>query len=97
MTHPAGASVPPEVQGRHRKSLSAAVRAATAGFETSEAARAQRGWRASGGTIRPVWRVDFIATKPSGSFRSYVDAETGKVLLRTDLRVSKSRGPVPQR
>ena len=46
---------------------------------------------------RPVWRVDVIATKPSGAFRCYVDAETGKVLLRTDLRASTPRGPVPQR
>ena len=91
------ADVPLQVEGRHRKSRSAAVRAAMAGLETSEAPRAQRGWRASGRTIRPVWRVDSIATRPSGAFRSYVDAETGKVLLRTDLRASKSRGPVPQR
>jgi len=85
------ADVPPEVEGRHRKSRSAVVRAATAGLETSEAPRAQKGWRASGRAIRPVWRVDVIATKPPGDFRSYVDAETGKVLLRADLRASKSR------
>jgi hypothetical protein len=91
------ADVPLEVEGRHRKSRSAAVRAAMAGLERSEAPRAQRGWRASGRRIRPVWRVDLIATKPSGAFRSYVDAETGKVLLRTDLRASKSPGPVPRR
>jgi len=91
------ADVPLEVEGRHRRSRSAAVRGAMAGLETSESPRAQRGWRASGGTIRPVWRVDVIATKPSGAFRCYVDAETGKVLLRTDLRASTPRGPVPQR
>jgi hypothetical protein len=91
------ADVPLQVEGRHRKSRSAAIRAAMAGLVTSEVPRAQRGWRASGGTIRPVWRVDVIATKPSGAFRSYVDAETGKVLLRTDLRASRSRRPVPPR
>ena len=87
------ADVPPQVEGRHRKSRSAAVRSATAGLEISDPPRAQQGWRASGQAIRPVWRVDAIATKPPGSFRAYVDAETGKVLFRIDLRASKTRGP----
>ena len=87
------ADVPPDVEGRHRKSRSAAVRAATAGLETSESPRAQQGWRASGRAIRPVWRVDVIATKPPGDFRSYVDAETGKVLFRADLRRKLPRQP----
>jgi Zn-dependent metalloprotease len=87
------ADVPPQVEGRHRKSRSAAVRSATAGLEISDPPRAQQGWRASGQAIRPVWRVDAVATKPPGSFRAYVDAETGKVLFRIDLRASKTRGP----
>jgi Peptidase propeptide and YPEB domain len=88
------ADVPPVVEGRHRKSRTAAIRAARAaipGREISGEPRTQRGWRAAGRTVRPVWRVDFVAEEPPGSFRCYVDAETGRVLLRTDRRATTLR------
>jgi len=83
------ADVPPRLAGRARISRNAAIRAAKAampGLRTSDAPRAERGWRAAGDVIRPVWRVDFAATRPLGDWRTYVDAATGKVLLRTNLR-----------
>jgi len=95
-----GTDVPAQVRGRARLSRKAAIRAAKAvvpGLETSDAPRAERGWRASGQVLRPVWRVDFTARRPSGDWRSYVDAETGIVLLRIDLRAdSVNPGIVPK-
>lgn len=93
------ADVPPRVTGRRRISERAAVRAAAAGMPghaPAGPARAQRGWRAAGGSVRPVWRVDLAAG--DGEWRSDVDAETGKVLFRSDLRVSvpqPASGPGP--
>ncbi len=84
-----GSDVPAQVKGRARISRKTAIRAARAaipGLETSDTARTERGWYAAGQVIRPVWRVDFVAVRPPGDWRSYVDAETGKVLLRVDLR-----------
>ncbi len=84
------ADVPPRVTGRPRLSRAAAIRAAAdamPGVEMARGARARRGWRAAGTSIRPVWRVDLAAVRPPGEWRTYVDAETGKVLLRVDLRV----------
>jgi hypothetical protein len=86
-----GADVPAQMKGRARISRKAAIRAAKTaipGLERSDAPRAERGWRAAGQAIRPVWRVDFIAARPPGDWRTYVDAETGKVLLRVDLRAN---------
>ncbi len=84
-----GTDVPTAVKGRARISRKAAIRAAVAaipGLETTDTPRAERGWRAAGEAIRPVWRVDFTAARPAGDWRSYVDAESGRVLLRVDLR-----------
>ncbi len=89
------ADVPARVTGRPRISRDAAIRAARAavpGLETADAPRVERGWKAAGQVIRPVWRVGFSATRPPGDWRTYVDAETGKVLLRLDLR-SHGAGP----
>jgi Zn-dependent metalloprotease len=83
--------VPTQVEGRARLSRKAAIRAAKGaipGLETSDAPRTQRGWRAAGQVIRPVWRVDFTGVRPPGDWRSYVDAQTGRVLLRLDLRAN---------
>lgn len=88
------ADVPPRLAGRPRLSRSAAIEAARTaipGLETSGAPRAQRGWRAAGRVVRPVWRVDLAASRPPGDWRSYVDAETGRVLLRVDLRADAGR------
>jgi len=87
--------VPTRVQGRSRISPKTAIRAARAAIpdlEIRDEPRAARGWRALVSVVRPVWRVDLVATRPPGDFRSYVDAETGKVLLRVDLRMSSSTG-----
>ena len=85
--------IPAEVKGRARISRRAAIRAAKTaipGLETSDVPRTERGWRAAGHVIRPVWRVDFTAARPPGDWRTYVDAETGKVLMRVDLRANAS-------
>lgn len=104
------ADAPPGVSGRPVISRRAAIRAAKEaipGLRGPGTATAVRGWRAMPDSIRPVWRVDFAAAEPAGEWRSHVDAETGKVLLRTDLRAPgpggraslttppSVRGPVP--
>ena len=69
--------VPARVTGRRRISGKAAVRAASAaihGIVLEGPARAERGWRAFGGVVRPVWRVDLAAKAPAGEWRSDVDA-----------------------
>ncbi len=84
--------VPSQVTGRARISRKAAILAAKTAIprlETKDAPRAQRGFRTSGQAVRPVWRVDFTAARPPGDWRTYVDAETAKVLLRVDLRVNQ--------
>jgi hypothetical protein len=48
--------------------------------------RGERGWKAFAGTLRPVWRID------SGERRTFVDADSGKVLLRVPLRTTNRRG-----
>lgn len=83
------ADVPTQQTGRARISRKGAIRTATTairGLRAADAPRAERGWLASGQQIRPVWRVDLVATRPPGDWRSYVDAETGAVLLRVNLR-----------
>lgn len=89
------ADIPATVTGRHRISRSAAIRAAKAAIprlRTSDEPRAEKGWHAFGRVVRPVWRVEFTASRPQGDWRSYVDAQTGKVLLRLDVR---STAPQP--
>ena len=93
---------PGEASGRAGISRRAAIRAARAaipGLESSDEPRTARGWKGLGPVLRPVWRVDLTAARPPGDWRSYVDAETGKVLLRVDLRASGGAGTgiVPDR
>lgn len=85
-----GGDVPPATAGSARVSRRSAVRAAKSALSAMrpEERRAERGWRASGQVLRPVWRVDLVTAHPSGDWRTYVDAETGKVLFRSDLRRS---------
>jgi Zn-dependent metalloprotease len=90
-------AVPAKVTGKARTSRSAAIRSAKAAIpklKTSDAGHAERGWRAAGQAVRPVWRVDFVAARPAGDYRSYVDAETGKVLFRVDRRRTNSPGGI---
>jgi peptidase YpeB-like protein len=95
------ADIPARVAGRPRISRDSAIRAAKRairGLELSSAPRAERGWGATGNVIRPVWRVDFTATRPKGDWRTFVDAETGRVLVRADLRTTaQPPGIVPNR
>jgi Zn-dependent metalloprotease len=89
--------VPAKLTGKARISRAAAIRSAKAAIpnlKSSDAAHAERGWRAAGQSVRPVWRVDFVAVRPPGDYRSYVDAETGKVLFRSDLRRTNSPGGI---
>jgi Zn-dependent metalloprotease len=46
------------------------------------------GWRSVPGLLRAVYRVDLIVEQPSGSWRIFVDAETGRALFRESLRYS---------
>ena len=46
------------------------------------------GWRSILGSLRAVYRVDLIVEQPSGSWRIFVDAETGRPLCRESLRYS---------
>jgi Zn-dependent metalloprotease len=82
-----GSELPANVSGRSRISRRAAVRTAAreAPGNHSEGARATLGWRASLQTLRPVWRVEFTAEQ-GGEWRAFVDADTGKVLLRVSTR-----------
>ncbi len=93
------ADVPPRASGRWRLARKAAVAAAAAELPGKAAGRARtaRGWRALGDTLRPVWRVDLATRAPTGEWRSDVDAETGKVLFRADLRVDARPPPGPPR
>jgi Zn-dependent metalloprotease len=96
-----GTDVPAPIKGRARISRQAAIHAAKAaipGLEMMDAPRTERGWRAAGKVIRPAWRVDFTAARPPGDWRTYVDAETGTVLFRMDLRAAHSApGIIPGR
>ncbi len=89
------ADVPPRVAGRVRLSRREAIRAAAKAMpdvEFADGARAKRGWLAAGEVARPVWRVDAVGLRPPGEWRTYVDAESGRILLRQDLRVDGGRG-----
>jgi Zn-dependent metalloprotease len=85
------ADVPPRVSGRTVLSRKAAIRSATAaipGLSHPGPPMAEQGWRATGDVLRPAWRIDFTAAQPPGDWRTYVDAETGKVLLRVNRRAA---------
>jgi len=90
-----GTDVPEKIGGKvhvTRQAAIAAAQAAIPDLQTSDSPKATRGWRAAGKGVIPVWRVDFAASRPSGDFRTYVSADTGKVLQRTNLR-STARPP----
>jgi hypothetical protein len=94
------ADVPADVEGHFRLSRNAATQAARGAIprlEMADVPRAQRGWRAAGQAVRPVWRVHFVAIQPPGAFRVDVDAETGKVLFRTNLRLNGTRAAAADR
>jgi len=83
------ADVPQAVVKKGRITKAAAIEAAKAAIHdlvTDDQPKAQRGYRAVGGTIRPVWRVELVAERPAGDWRTDVDARTGKVLSRVNLR-----------
>ncbi|MEI7705865.1 MAG: PepSY domain-containing protein, partial [Deltaproteobacteria bacterium] len=87
--------IPGDGAGRFRISRKVAIdraRAAIQGLETTDTPRAERGWRSDGKVVRPVWRVDFAAARPPGDWRTFVDAETGKVLQRMNLRMFGTTG-----
>jgi Zn-dependent metalloprotease len=89
--------VPARVTGKARTSPAAAIKSAKAAIpnlRSSDPPRAERGWRAAGQAVRPVWRVDFVAVRPPGDYRTYVDADTGKVLFRVDRRKTNSPGGI---
>jgi MYXO-CTERM domain-containing protein len=44
------------------------------------------GYRTIFGSTRAVYRVDFVAERPAGDWRTFVDGETGAVLFRENLR-----------
>jgi Zn-dependent metalloprotease len=89
--------VPAEVTGRARISQKTAIRSAKAAIPNLQSAdppRAAKGWRAVGRAVRPVWRVDFVAVRPPGDYRSYVDAENDLPRLRVDRRNTNSPGGI---
>jgi len=89
------AEVPKTVVQKGRISRAAAIEAAKAaipGLVTEDQPRAQRGYKAVGRTVRPVWRVEFTASKPPGDYRTDIDARTGKVIHRVDLRATSNGG-----
>jgi hypothetical protein len=92
------ADVPTRIAGRASGARGAegrAAKAGTAGLKGAGHPTVERGWRGAGDVIRPVWRVDFVASEPPGDWRSYVDAETGKVLFRFDRRSPLAAPPGP--
>jgi Zn-dependent metalloprotease len=89
-----GADVSADVSGQHVLGENGARRAAVASFpegvqgETPVAVAA--GWSTFGPSMRAVYRVDFIARNPVGDWRVFVDAETGRMLFRENLRFNAS-------
>jgi Zn-dependent metalloprotease len=85
-----GADVPDGFLGRHvlgaESARSAAMSAFPGGIEGAGVASVAAGWRTFGPAVRPVYRVDFIASKPAGDWRVFVDAESGATLFREDRR-----------
>jgi hypothetical protein len=90
--------VPAQTAGAFAMTKEEAVQAAFA--LTAEPAhnprpRAARGWKSNGSSLRPVWRIDLIAGTPESDWRSYLDAENGRLMLRIDLRPNTK--PPPKR
>jgi uncharacterized protein (TIGR03382 family) len=78
---------PGMAMGSHKLGEAAAHKAALAGsFEGATSGSIVAGYRTFLGSTRAVYRVDFIAEKPAGDWRSFVDGETGAVLFRENLR-----------
>src|SRR5262249_38965196 len=67
--------------GRHALGQAAAVRSALSSFPGNALGAVPvavaAGWRSILGTLRAVYRVDLIVERPFGSWRIFVDAETG--------------------
>jgi len=85
-----GGPVAASVSGRHSFGEVAAQRAAVSSFKGgvrgAGPATVAAGWRAFGASMRAVYRVDFIAQRPAGDWRAFVDGEIGAVLFREDVR-----------
>ena len=87
--------MPKVVVQKSRISKAAAIEAAKAAIlnlATDDQPRARPGYKALGSTVRPVWRVEFAAAQPAFDFRTDVDARSGKVISRVNLRVTDSGG-----
>jgi len=85
-----GADVPATITGRRALSDASAMRLAAGSFprglKGAGPMTVTAGWRRSGSVLRPAYRVDFMARDPAGDWRTFVDAETGAILFREDLR-----------
>jgi len=58
--------------------------------------RSKKGWKSDGTSLRAVWCIDLLAGEPVSDWRTYLDGQDGRVLLRYDLRAA-TRKPVPKR
>ena len=80
--------------GRFALDGGAAARAAAAALGGTAPLRrgpvVRPGWWAVGGVARAVYEVEHASEEPEGEWRSTVDAETGRVLFREDLRLHAS-------
>ncbi|HYV68180.1 MAG TPA: hypothetical protein VE964_18220, partial [Myxococcales bacterium] len=82
--------VPATPSGRHALGEAAAVGSALSSLPLevrgAQPVAVAAGWRGVLGSLRPVYRVDLVADL--GSWRTFVDAESGRPLLRESLRYS---------
>jgi hypothetical protein len=89
-------AVPAQIGGTFGLTKDEAIEAAltaTADRARDPHPRAARGWRSDGSTLKAVWRVDLIAGLPQSDWRSYVDAENGRLVSRIDLRPTLKSAP----
>jgi hypothetical protein len=81
---------PAAASGRFAVGPEAAWSAAQAWLRPGERAVGQpvveAGWRVLGSELRAVYQVDLATSGPGGEWRVVVDGESGRVLLRQDLR-----------
>ncbi len=88
------ADVPPAASGGHVIGAATAREAALASFPGGAGGAGPvavtAGWRRLLSDLRAVYRVDFVAARPPGDWRVYVDGETAAPLFREDLRVRAS-------
>lgn len=82
-------TVPGPIAGRFAlRSRSAIARArASVPGEVGTRPTATRVWYPVGVETRAAWRVELTTSRPSGSWRVYVDARSGDVLFQEGLRV----------